>query len=91
MTIHVEFFGIPRVRAGVANATVMHGRETASLAEVLDELSVRFPDFSNACISDQQLREGYVASIDGQCFVQGKAVIVKSDQSVLILSADAGG
>ena len=92
MAIQVEFFGIPRARAGVACATTMEGRSAATLAEVLTDVADRFPEFAADCMVEQgKLREGFVVSVDGQCFVSNDQVTITQGQSVLILSADAGG
>lgn len=92
-SILVEFFGIPRARAGVSSMQVCEGRETVTLGDVLLELSDRLPDFANACLEeDRSLRPGYLANIDGQRFVRGdEDQPLRSGQSVLILSSDAGG
>lgn len=91
MTIVVEFFGIPRLRAGVERAEVLPGHESAALSEVLRDVGEQFPDFAAACMTNRRLRTGFIASIDGQCFVQDDDVVVDRQQAVLILSADAGG
>jgi hypothetical protein len=91
MAIVVEFFGIPRVRAGVERVEVLRGRESASVSEILSEVAKQFPDFAETCMTNRRLRTGFIASIDGQCFVQDDDMVVDRQQSVLILSADAGG
>lgn len=93
MTIVVEFFGIPRARAGIGHANVCDGLEEARLDEVIAEVAQRFPEFARTCTTDgHMLSDGYIASIDGVRFVQAAHnQIVHSGQSVLILSADAGG
>ena len=42
-------------------------------------------------MTGRRLRTGYIASIDGQCFVQDDDVVIDDQESLLILSADAGG
>ena len=91
MAIVVEFFGIPRVRAGIERVEVLHGRKSATLSEILTEVAERFPEFAENCMTDRRLRNGFIASIDGQCFVQDDNTVVGRQQSVLILSTDAGG
>ena len=48
MSIHVEFYGIPRSRAGTADAAA----EGATLGEVLSHLARQFPDLAADCIAD---------------------------------------
>lgn len=91
MTIHVEFFGIPRLRAGVASITVLEEKQEATLAEVLTATCRQLPDFGAACVDQQQLREGYVANLAGQEFVRDPQTRIQTGQAILIMSADAGG
>ena len=87
MTIRVEFYGIPRQRAGVAETTATGDR----LGEVLADLETRFPGLAECCIEDGRLRKGYVANLAGKRFVTDPATPLTSEESLLILSADAGG
>jgi len=91
MAIVVEFFGIPRARAGVQQTQVLAGRESASLGEILTEVATQFPNFGANCVNDGKLLNGYVASINGDEFIRDEDARVASGQSLLILSADAGG
>ena len=90
MSIEVEFFGIPRERAGTDRTTVLRGQSSALLANIFSALGTEFPDFAAACLDGNKLQCGYVASINGEFFTSCDA-IVESGKSVLILSADAGG
>jgi molybdopterin converting factor small subunit len=87
MHIRVELFGIPRDRAGVAQATA----QGAQVGDVLAELAERFPRLAETCFDGQRLRPGYVANLNGDCFVTDPATPLKPGDSLLILSADAGG
>ena len=78
MVIRVEFFGIPRHRAGVASA-VLPITGPASLGTVMGRLAAEFPDFAAECLQDQQLRSSYVANIDGQQFVNRRIDITQVD------------
>ena len=93
MPITVEFFGIPRARVGVSQTYVCDDDDVAPLGRVIAEVSKKFPDFAETCTHDGHLlRDGYIANIDGTRFVRGdENELVTSGQSVLILSADAGG
>jgi hypothetical protein len=88
--IKVEFFGIPRQRAGVAQLEIPC-ESSLSLASVLSQLESRFPDLAAECFRDGMLQEGYIASVDGRKFVASADLEVRSGQSLLIMSSDAGG
>ena len=93
MAIVVEFYGIPRVRAGVSRTSVCDDLDTVPFGQVIAEVARRFPVFGDCCTQEgRTLLDGYIASIDGLRFVEREEEpIVASGQSVLILSADAGG
>jgi hypothetical protein len=91
MAILVEFYGIPRIRAGVNQISVLEGRDRASLGEVLREVATKLPDFAESCLNKNQLKETFIASIDGEHFASNDETTVLKDQSVLLLSTDAGG
>ena len=90
MAIRVEFFGVARSRAGVAETTVDTGGSVA-LDVIFAELSRRFPNFAAECLEGGSLRRGYIANLGGERFVRDANELVADGQSVLILSADAGG
>ena len=87
MPIHVEFYGIVRKHAGVSSADV----DADSLGEMFGELSRKFPQLQNNCIEHNRLKTGYLANINGRSFVTDGETRLTNGDSVLILSADAGG
>lgn len=87
MAVIVEFFGIPRARAGTAQTT----SAGSTLAEVLDDLSRRLPALSETCFEGQRLRPGFAANLNGLRFVGDPATPLSDGDALLILSADAGG
>jgi molybdopterin converting factor small subunit len=87
MSIRVEFFGIPRERAGVALAEAQGAR----LGDVLLDLADQFPKWAEACLDERQLRPGFVANLAGQEFVTDAETAIADGDTLLILSADAGG
>ena len=91
MNIRVELYGIPRQRAGTELLHVATESEGASLSQILTDLTRQSPDLANACFDQGSLRSGYLASIDGETFVTDPQTIVLPGQSLLLLSADAGG
>ena len=90
MEIHVELFGIPRQRAGQPD-TALSLTAPVTLGMLLEELGQRFPGLEGECIEQGVLRPGYLASIDGERFVRDPAETIVEGNSVLILSAEAGG
>lgn len=76
--MRVEFFGVPRERAGVSETEV----EAATLGQLFDELEARFADFSGPA---------FAANLNGDRFVSDRATPLRREDCVLILSADAGG
>lgn len=89
--IRVEFFGIPRMRVGMHEIVVLEGRESATLGEVLDAVATRHPEFAEACLDGKHLEQGFLANIDGDQFERKLDAVISDQQTVLILSADAGG
>lgn len=87
MQVTVELFGIPRARAGVAQ-TVADG---ATLGDVLEDLSRRFPDLGTACVCGRRLQPGYTVNLSGRRFVTDPDTVLQPGDAVLLLSADVGG
>ena len=90
-TVRVEFFGIPRQRAGVADTVVTLPRSPVTLEDVLRELAVKFPDLATACLEGASLKKEFMASLGGRQFVASPETEVTGEESLLILSADSGG
>lgn len=87
--VRVEFFGIPRERAGVAALEVEVGRTT--LAEVLAEVARLRPEFGQRCLDNGCLARGLTANINGRYFTSNVETELTDGDSLLILSADVGG
>jgi molybdopterin converting factor small subunit len=91
-SITVEFYGIPRQRAGMASCAV----EGATLGQALASLAGRCPALAAACFSGDEtkgyaLHESYSANINGERFVRDPAAALEPGDTLLILSTDAGG
>ena len=82
----VEFFGVPRERAGVSELEV----HADTLGQLLGMLAERVPSLS-AIIEDDRLHPAFVANLNGDRFVTDPATPLRTEDFVLILSADAGG
>ncbi len=90
MEICVEFFGIPRQRAGQPDTTLLL-TAPVTLGMLLEELARRFPGLEGECIEQGSLRPGCLASLDGDRFVRDQSEVIVEGTSVLILSAEVGG
>lgn len=87
MSVQVEFYGIPRQRAGVASVQV----EADSLGEVFARLADQLPNLAESLVHEGRLRTGYLANVNGRMFTSDPATPLRTGDCVLILSADVGG
>jgi molybdopterin converting factor small subunit len=84
--MRVELLGLPRERAGVAEVEL----QVATLGQLLTTLAVRFPSLRELIVGDR-LQPSVVANLNGDLFVSDPGTPLRESDSVLILSADAGG
>ena len=84
--MRVEFLGVPRERAGVAELEL----HAETLGQLLASLAIRFPSLGELITTDR-LRSSFVANLNGDRFVSDPRTRLRDDDCVLILSADAGG
>ena len=91
MVIQVELFGIPRQRAGTSAVCLEFGGDRVALAAVVDELARRFPGLAAACLDDGSLRPEYLVNLGGERFISDPGFSLKPGDSLLLMSADAGG
>lgn len=89
MRIRVEFFGIPRSRAGVASWEQEQDVASISVARVLELVAIAFPNLRE----DLEHANGrHIAiSVNGERFVSDWQETLVDGDSLLLLSADAGG
>jgi len=86
-TVIVEFYGIPRQRAGRAELTVPAG----AVAEVLTAIKEACPGLADLTRADGKLSGHYLVSIDGKGFISDPRQPLARGTRLLLLSADAGG
>ena len=91
MTIRVEFYGLARQRAGVSQIELPLLVSKVQFRDVLLQLAERLPDFARQMIVEGRLHSVLSANLDGQQFVSEPTTPIADGQSLLILSADAGG
>ena len=84
--MYVEFLGVPRERAGVAELDV----QANNLGQLLETLAARMPGLAELIAVDR-LHPSLAASLNGDRFISDPATPLGDDDHVLILSADAGG
>lgn len=84
--MNVEFFGVPRERAGLSKLEV----QADTLGQLLVTLTARIPALKGVLNVDG-LHSAFVANLNGDQFVSDPGTPLKESDCVLILSADAGG
>jgi molybdopterin converting factor small subunit len=84
--MHVEFFGVPRERAGMSRLEV----QADTLGQLLETLAAQIPSFAKL-VGVNRLHPSIVANLNGDCFIGDPGTPLGKDDCVLILSADAGG
>jgi molybdopterin converting factor small subunit len=94
--MQVEFFGIPRERAGVDSLEI----RARTLGELLATLKFQLPSFGDFIGLDfmgadfkgsARLHGAFAANLNGDRFVSDPATPLRDTDRLLILSADAGG
>lgn len=91
MAIHVELFGIARQRAGVSELLLDVQQAATPLSEVLDQIASCVPALGRELIVKGRLHKSLTANLGGARFIHDPKTIIRDGQSLLILSADAGG
>ena len=84
--MHVEFLGIPRERAGIAEVEI----EAETLGQLLGTLAVRFPAL-RGLIREDRLDSSIAANLNGDVFVSDPKTALSAHDRLLLLSSDVGG
>jgi molybdopterin converting factor small subunit len=84
--MYVEFLGIPRERAGVAEVEL----DAETLGQALASLVARFPALREL-ITDSGLHASIAANLNGDAFVRDLQTALTRADRLILLSADAGG
>jgi molybdopterin converting factor small subunit len=85
--VTVEFFGIPRRRAGRAELAV----RAATVTEALAAVERACPDLTGLVHVGGALSRHYLLSLGGKEFVSDLRQPLRTGDRLLLLSADAGG
>ena len=88
----VELFGVARLVANTREVSLALPR-SATIAEVVAALAEKLPVLVGRVINPdrQSLVNGYACNVNGREFVRSSAAAINPGDSVVILSADAGG
>ena len=82
--MQVEFFGVPRERAGIARLSV----QAQNLGELWEKLAAQIPSFGGLLEFQPPVM---LANLNGDRFISDPATPLAESDCILILSADAGG
>ena len=85
--VTVEFYGMPRQRAGRSELTVA----AQTPAELLAAVERACPGLAGLRQPDGRLAPLYLLSIEGRQFVTDLNQLLRPGERLLLLSADAGG
>ena len=84
--MQVEFLGVSRERAGVADMHV----EAATLGRLLQALAAQMPQLAEL-IANDRLHPSLAVNLNGDRFISDPETPLGDEDRVLILSADVGG
>jgi molybdopterin converting factor small subunit len=85
--IAIEFYGVPRLRAG----TRMVRLEASTIRQALRELGRVCPALEDSVLRQGTIHEAYRLSLNGERFVSDVDTAVHEGDVLLLLSADVGG
>lgn len=85
--VRVEFFGLARSRTGVESVDI----EAGTLGEVVTQLSAQFPALADTCFEDGAINRNWLFSLNGRVFTRDPSAVISPGDTLLLLSADAGG
>jgi molybdopterin converting factor small subunit len=91
MAIRVEFYGIARQRAATESWTVPLSHDSITLSELWTGLTQRFPRLLFDAAESRTLSPYFAYNVDGTHFVVDGSTKLHAGQTLLIMSADAGG
>jgi len=89
--IRIEFYGIPRQRVGSPGYHLPVNQQEIQLSELIEQLTQRFPSLQPDCFSQGLISPNVKLSLDGDHFVTDIDAWINIRQTLLVMSADAGG
>ena len=84
--ITVEFFGVPRLRAGCTEVSLI----AETVGDALKEIAAKYPGLGDI-MRNGRLAPSYLLSINGRRFDAALRTKLAPSDRLLLLSADAGG
>jgi molybdopterin converting factor small subunit len=85
--VTIEFYGVPRLRAGRDAITV----EAASLGEALSALAAACPALDPSVVHAGRLSAHYLIAHNGLQITADPATPLRAGDALVLLSAEAGG
>jgi molybdopterin converting factor small subunit len=89
--VHIELYGVPRLRAGTAQLAV----EGRSVGEALGALAHACPALAGTVLQTQgglgHIHRAYRLSLNGERFVTDSTTSLAEGDTLLLLAADVGG
>ena len=85
--VAIEFYGVPRLRAG----TKLMRLEAATVGQALRELGRAYPALEDSVLRQGTIREAYKLSLNGDRFISDPETPLTDGDVLLLLSADVGG
>lgn len=85
--ITVEFFGLARSRTGTDAIEL----SATTLADIVQELVRQYPALAESCFRDGQLGDSWLFNLNGQQFTRDTDTRLDDGDSIMLMSADAGG
>ena len=85
--IVIEFYGVPRLRAGIGRMQI----EASSLGQALLELGRLCPALEESVLQRGTVLEAYKLSLNCERFVTDPMTPLTEGDVLLLLSADVGG
>lgn len=88
--MRIELFGVARVRAGT-EAVNLPALDVGDLASALRALERAVPALVPEVLRNGRLTEHFIANLNGTTFLSDGATRLGPDDTLLIISAQAGG
>jgi molybdopterin converting factor small subunit len=85
--ITVEFFGVPRLRAGTGSVQL----DAVSLATALRGLGRVCPGLAGTVLAGESVHPAYCVCLNGERFLTDPATLLADGDVLLVMSADVGG
>jgi molybdopterin-guanine dinucleotide biosynthesis protein A len=86
-SVMVEFFGVPRLRAGLPGLEVRAG----NLGDALLELGHACPALLGTVLNGREVLAEYAVNLNGEQFIRDPATPLHKGDSLILLSIDVGG